>query len=376
MNIVFRRSAALAACCFPALASAAVVETGALSASRAALVAPALPSFAAASLPQSALPAAPAPTLAEHLDFLLAQPGALSAAVSEKSWEIGKPVTVVFADLESLRAAREAAAGHLEYWSRLLPKNETMADALGLPHDAPTQVLVEGYARQLAAVEGVRRVLTGSYERGGIYFDAMFDDRATADAVHARLGTPSHQIPVQAIGREILKGLPPHPVTFEVEEGARRAHLDRLEASYAESLAKIPGVLAVERETRPGGMGNPPTVVFTPVFESHEALGRARDAELLPDSFPTVPEYLWEVDYYAVQPRALKAPQRRAYLAAARATARKGGEYSSDDYALARETARAELASAGAKAAELALFDRLCDEAPVRGGRFKTLFDR
>jgi hypothetical protein len=213
-------------------------------------------------------------------------------------------------------------------------------------------------------------VLTGAYEAGSRYFDVTFRDQASAEAFMER-----ERVPFQASARPALKGLEPHPVTFSVADAERKAHLERLENSYAERLAAIPGVLSVSRESHPGGMGNPPTIVFTPLFEDYDALDRAKDEGLLPSSFPTIPEYLWDVDYYAVQPRALKAPQRAAYRAAAKAIARKGGEYSSDDYALARDEARAELWRSGANAVALATFDRLCEEAPVRGGKFHTLFD-
>jgi len=315
--------------------------------------------------------AAPAQAVLDaHLNFLRALPGARSVAVSPRSWEIGRPVDVVFNDLESLRAGRAAAADRLEYWSRVLPDRDKAAQAAGLPADAPAESVDAAYARLLERMEGVTRVLTGAYDFGARYFDVSFRDQASAEAFMER-----ERVPHQASGRPALKGLEPHPVTFSVADAERQAHLERLENSYAERLAAISGVLSVGRESHPGGMGNPPTVVFTPVFEDHDALDRAKDAGLLPSSFPTIPEYLWDVDYYAVQPRALKAPERAAYRAASKAIARKGGEYSSDDYRLARDEARARLAHSGANAAALKLFDRLCDEAPVRGGKFRTLFD-
>jgi hypothetical protein len=263
-----------------------------------AFLAPSVPALSAPALdalPPTLPPSAP---LAAHLEALRALPGAVAVDVSPAVPFGGADVRVVFADLASLRAGRDAMADRVEYRSRLVAGRERMARALGLPQDAPIEGLVAGYARLLERMDGVRRVLTGVYEHGDAYFDLTADARAQALAPIER-----DRHPFQVGGQAELKGAPGHALRLEVEEKARRAHIARLERSYRRRLRAIPGVVKVERKVRYSDFGDPPIVEFIPVFESHTALGAARDRGLLPDSFPTVDEYLWDVGWYSVRPQ-------------------------------------------------------------------------
>ncbi len=285
----------------PLVEAASVAVEGARIGPAAALGAPALlaPSAVALSAPslEALPPALPPAALSAHLDALRALPGAVSVAV-EPSVPFGvADVTVSFKDLDSLRAGRAATADRVEYRTRLVPERERMARELGLPPDAPTEALAAGYARVLERMDGVSRVLTGFYAHGDAYFDLTADTQEQARAPVDR-DKHWHQINGQAV----LKDAPGHAIRFEVEEKARRAHIARLERSYRRRLRRIPGVVKVERKVHYSDFGDPPIVEFIPIFESHTALGIARDRGLLPTSFPTVDEYLWDVEWYSVRP--------------------------------------------------------------------------
>jgi hypothetical protein len=157
--------------------------------------------------------------------------------------------------------------------------------------------LTTGYARMLARMEGVRRVLYGVYEHGDAYFDLAANTREQALVPIER-----DRHPFQLGAQPVLRDAPRHAVQFEVEEKARKAHIARMERAYRARLRRIPGVVRVEKHVRFSDFGDPPIVEFVPVFESHEALGRARDQGRLPASFPTVDEYLWDVGWYSVRP--------------------------------------------------------------------------
>jgi hypothetical protein len=238
--------------------------------------------------------------LAVHLDFLRALPGVISADPSDKPGDIGRPINVVLRDLESLRAAKAAMAPRTEYWTRLVPDHAVMASLVGLPDSAPPEHAAVSFGRLLARMRDVQTVLAGAYSHGSRYFDVSFSRREEAESFRDFLQT--HRIGVQADSQSSLKGLPAHPLNYDVEEGEKAAHLERLENSYADRLKSIPGVLAVEREIRRSEFGYAPIIIFRPVFASHESMGRALDAGLIPESFPVIEEFPWQVEYYGVKP--------------------------------------------------------------------------
>jgi hypothetical protein len=149
----------------------------------------------------------PAP-LAAHLEALRALPGAVAVSAERAPFDTTN-IRVVFDSLDSLRAGRDAYADKIEYESRLVAGRERMAAALGLPKDAPMSDLTTGYARMLARMEGVRRVLYGVYEHGDAYFDLAANTREQALVPIER-----DRHPFQLGAQPVLRDAPRHAVQF------------------------------------------------------------------------------------------------------------------------------------------------------------------